>query len=159
VTPDGLIVDLFGPIEGSRHDSFMLGQSNLLFKLRQLMPADGSLGPVYSLYGDPAYPQSLHLFGGFRNVDAGSPQAQWNTMMSQVRQVVEWGFKEVICQWAFLDNRPRMRLMQSPVAKYYVIAVFLTNVRNCFYGGQIANYFGAEPLSIDDYFALVENLP
>jgi nuclease HARBI1 len=29
VTPDGLIVDLFGPIEGSRHDSFMLGQSNL----------------------------------------------------------------------------------------------------------------------------------
>ena len=43
----------------------------------------------------------------------------------------------------------------NPVAKYYVIAVFLTNVRSCFYGGQIANYFGAAPLSIDEYFALV----
>jgi hypothetical protein len=85
----------------------MLGQSNLLLKLRKLMPADGSLGPLYSLFGDPAYLQSLHLFGGFRNVAAGSLEALWNTMMLQVRQVVKWGFKEVICQWTFLDNRPR----------------------------------------------------
>ena len=155
VAPDGLIVDLFGPIVGSRHDSFMLGQSNLLNKLRDLMPADGSLGPVFSLYGDPAYPQSLHLFGGFRNAIPGSPEAQWNTMMSQVRQVVEWGFKEIITQWAFLDNRPRMRILKSPIAKYYVIACFLVNVRNCFYGGQIASYFGAMPLTIEEYFDLV----
>jgi nuclease HARBI1 len=73
VPPDGLIVDLFGPMVGSRHDSFMLGESNLLNKLRDLMPADGSLGTVFSLYGDPAYPQSLHLFGGFRNAIPGSP--------------------------------------------------------------------------------------
>jgi nuclease HARBI1 len=155
IAPDGLIVDLFGPIEGSRHDSYMLGQSNLLPKLRALMPADGSLGPVYSLYGDPAYPQSLHLFGGFRNPLPGSPEAQWNTLMSQVRQVVEWGFKEITAQWAFLDNRPRMRIMKSPIGKYYVIACFLVNLRNCFYGGQIAAYFDAMPLSVDDYLELV----
>ena len=155
ITPDGLIVDLFGPIEGSRHDSYMLGQSNLLAKLRDLMPADGSLGPVYSLYGDPAYPQSLHLFGGFRNAVHGSPEAQWNMMMSQVRQVVEWGFKEIIMQWSFLDNRPRMKVVKSPIAKYYVIAAFLTNCRNCFYGGQIASYFDVVPLKIEEYFELV----
>lgn len=157
IAPDGLIVDLFGPIEGSRHDSYMLGQSNLLQKLRDLMPADGSLGPVYSLYGDPAYPQSLHLFGGFRNTVPGSPQAQWNTLMSQVRQVVEWGFKEITAQWAFLDNRPRMRIMKSPIGKYYVIACFLVNLRNCFYGGQVASYFDAMPMSIDEYLGLVVN--
>jgi nuclease HARBI1 len=155
IAPDGLIVDLFGPIEGSRHDSYMLGQSNLLQKLRHLMPADGSLGPVYSLYGDPAYPQSLHLFGGFRNTVPGSPEAQWNTLMSQVRQVVEWGFKEITAQWAFLDNRPRMRIMKSPIGKYYVIACFLVNLRNCFYGGQITSYFDAMPMSIEEYLNLV----
>jgi hypothetical protein len=33
VTPDGLIVCLFGPIPGSRHDSFMLAESGLLQQL------------------------------------------------------------------------------------------------------------------------------
>lgn len=155
IAPDGLFVDLFGPIEGSRHDSYMLGQSNLLVKLRELMPEDGSLGTVYSIYGDPAYPQSLHLFGGFRNAVPGSPEAHWNTLMSQVRQVVEWGFKEIIAQWAFVDSRPRMKIIQSPIAKYYVIAAFLTNLRNCFYGGQIASYFDTVPMSIEEYLALV----
>jgi hypothetical protein len=81
------------------------------------MSADGSLGPVFSLYGDPAYPQSPHLFGGFRNTIPGSPEAQWNTMMSQVCQVVEWGFKEIITQRAFLDNHPQMKILKSPIAK------------------------------------------
>jgi hypothetical protein len=59
------------------------------------MPEDGGLGPVYSLYGDPAFLQSLYLSGGFRNPLPGSPEAQWNTLMSQVHQVVKWGFKEI----------------------------------------------------------------
>lgn len=156
VTPDGLIALLFGPIEGSRHDSYMLGESGLLPQLRALMPADGSLGPVYSLFGDPAYPQSLHIFGGFRHTIPGTVEARWNTLMSQVRQVVEWGFKEIVAQWAFVDHRPRMRIFKSPVGKYYVVATFLTNLRNCCYGGQIATYFETTPLSIEDYLSLVD---
>ena len=59
VTPDdGLIALLYGPIPGSRHDFFMLNNSGVLVQLRNLMP-DGPQHqiPVYSLYGDPAYPQ------------------------------------------------------------------------------------------------------
>jgi nuclease HARBI1 len=154
IAPDGLIVDLFGPIEGSRHETPTFWAKATSFPNSE-MPADGSLGPVYSLYGDLAYPQSLHLFGGFRNPLPGSPEAQWNTLMSQVRRVVEWGFKEITAQWAFLDIRPRMRIMKSPIGKYYVIGCFLVNLRNCFYGGQISAYFDAMPLSVDDYLELV----
>jgi hypothetical protein len=50
---------------------------------------DNGADPIYS---DPAYPQSRHLFGGFRNPIAVSAQAQWNTIMSKVRECVEWGF-------------------------------------------------------------------
>ena len=30
---------------------------------------------IYSLYGDLAYPQTVYLVGGFRNVDRGSDEA------------------------------------------------------------------------------------
>ena len=157
VAPDGFIVDLFGPIEGSRHDSYMLGQSNLLPKLRELMPEDGSRGPIYSLYGDPAYPQSPYIYGGFCNAVPGSPEAGWNTTMSQVRQVVEFGFKDVTQQWSFLDVKRQMKIMQSPVAKLYVVGVFLCNIRNCYYGSQTATYFGTEPMKIEEYLNMVED--
>jgi hypothetical protein len=152
VAPDGFIVDLFGPIPGSRHDSFMLGQSELLHKLRELMP-EGS--PLYSLYGDPAYPQSAYIFGAHRNAQAGSPEARWNTQMSKVRESVEWGFKEIVAQWAFLDFKASMMIFKMPVGQYFIVAAFLTNLRNCLYGGQVSSYFNAQVLSLQDYLNLL----
>ena len=35
VAPNGLIANLYGPVEGKRHDSGMLGDSGLLGKLQQ----------------------------------------------------------------------------------------------------------------------------
>ncbi|CAN0383785.1 unnamed protein product [Pylaiella littoralis] len=36
ITPDGLFVDLWGPVVGTRHDSYLLEQSGLLQKLSTL---------------------------------------------------------------------------------------------------------------------------
>ncbi len=36
-------------------------------------------GITYSLYGDPAYPQSAYVYGGYRNPQPGTPAAAWNT--------------------------------------------------------------------------------
>jgi DDE superfamily endonuclease len=51
-TPDGLIALLFGPVNGNRHNSFMLRDSGLLPMLHNLFPEGEK---QYSLYG----------FGGF----------------------------------------------------------------------------------------------
>jgi hypothetical protein len=144
VTPDGLIAMMFGPIPGSRHDSFMLGQSNLVQQLREVVPLNHEGIPMYQLYGDPAYPQSGVLFGGFRNARPGTIEAAWNTEMSKVRESVEWLFKEIIVQWSFLDYRPSMKIFLSPIGKYYIIGAFLTNLRCCCYGSQTSNYFGCD---------------
>ena len=72
VLPDGLFACMFGPITGNIHDSYMLGKSQLIPKLRQFMPEgdeqgwnpNGEARDVFSLYGDAAYPQSTYLFGG-----------------------------------------------------------------------------------------------
>ena len=157
VTPDGLIALLFGPVAGSRHDSFMLDESGLLPMLTQLMPADS---PIFSLYGDPAYPQSAYLYGGFRAALPGSAEAKWNTRMSKVREVVEWLFKEIISKWAFLDFKAGMKIFQFPVAQYYTVGAFLTNLHTCSYGSETCSYFGcAQPddgrLTMEQYLALV----
>jgi hypothetical protein len=75
--------------------------------------------------------------------------------MSQVRQVVEFGFKDVTQQWSFLDVKRQMKIMKSPVAKLYVVGVFLCNIRNCYYGSQTAAYFGTEPMKIEEYLNMV----
>ena len=153
VTPDGLIALLFGPINGNRHDSYMLRESGILQQLHQIMPLNGIF---YSLYGDPAYPQSAYLFGGYRNPGDGTAQAAFNTAMSAIREPVEWNFKEITAQFSFLDFKTSLKIFKFPVAKYYIVAAFLTNIRSFYYRNQTANYFDAETYTLDDYLSLVD---
>ena len=69
VTPDGLFAHMYGPVSGNRHDSFLLSNSGLLNKLQEFMPDDAPEdieAVLYSLYGDPAYPQTINIFGGYK---------------------------------------------------------------------------------------------
>jgi nuclease HARBI1 len=158
-TPDGLIALMYGPIPGSRHDSFMLGESNLIQQLREVIPLNDQGIPLYQLYGDPAYPQSGVLYGGFRNPPAGSIEANWNTEMSRVTESVEWMFKEIAIQWLYLDFRQSMKIFKSPIAKFYIIGAFLTNLRCCCYGSQTVQYFRCDTsnrrLTMRGYFDLI----
>jgi hypothetical protein len=147
---------LYGPIPGSRHDSFMLRESNLLPKLEECIPITrNNRIPLYQLYGDPAYPQSAYLFGGFRYARAGA-EAEWNTQMSKVRESVEWLYGEIVSLWSFLDMKRKMKLLLSPIHKYYVIGVFFTNIRCLTYGNECADYFDCkDQLSFEQYINLV----
>jgi hypothetical protein len=62
----------------------------------------------------------------------GSPEAIWNTQMSSVRKSVEWGFAYINKNWAFLNFQSALKLFKSPIAKYYIIATFLSNLRTCY---------------------------
>ncbi|KXJ17917.1 hypothetical protein AC249_AIPGENE21844 [Exaiptasia diaphana] len=87
-TPDGMIANLFGPVEGRRHDASMLRMSGVLEQL-----------PIYSLstagaplciYGDPAYPLRVHLMAPYRSANITPNQDAFNKSMSSVRVAVEW---------------------------------------------------------------------
>ena len=65
VTPDGLFAFMYGPMNGNWYDSFLLSTSGLLDKLQAFMlDLPGTV--AFSLYGDPAYPQSIYIFGGYK---------------------------------------------------------------------------------------------
>ena len=40
--------------------------------------------------------------------------------------------------------------------EYFTNAVFLQNLRTCLYGNQISAYFNMEPMSMDEYLALID---
>ena len=89
VAPNGLIANLFGPVEGRRHDSGMLAMSGLLDQLEQhSFTPDGQ--PL-CIYGDPAYPLRVFLQCPFaRRPDFTAQEQAFNESMSRVRVSVEW---------------------------------------------------------------------
>lgn len=64
VAPNGLIANLYGPVIGKRHDSGMLAESGLLGDLQRYSHSHD--GQPLCVYGDPAYPISVHMQRSFK---------------------------------------------------------------------------------------------
>jgi nuclease HARBI1 len=147
--PMGFYAHMPDPEMGARHDGFMLGNSNLEEQLEIMFP-----NKDFGLFGDPAYPQSELLLGGYTNHNLDERQQRYNTIMSGVRECVEWGFASVIQQFHFLDFSKQMKIMKMPVGCYYIAGCFLQNLRTCFYGNQTCKFFNMTPMKIEDYLEL-----
>jgi hypothetical protein len=143
-----MIANLFGPIEGRRHDSFMLAESKLLPQLELLNHTRG--GPAYYLYGDSGYPIRTCLISPFRG-RMTEDQARFNSSMTKVRVSVEWGFGKMLSQFAFLDYKKNLKLYKQAIGKTYAVAAILANVHTCLYGSQTSTKFGCEPPTVLQY--------
>ena len=129
VAPNGLIANMFGPVEGRRHDSAMLQMSGLLPYLHQF--SMGTEGNTLCIYGDPAYPIIPHLQGPFQGARITPLQEAWNTSMSKVRISVEWIFGDIINYFKFLDFKKNLKIGLNPVSKLYIVCSLLHNARAC----------------------------
>lgn len=147
VTPNGLIANMFGPVEGRRHDAALLAESGILNRITYFAEDNSPL----CLYGDAAYPLSPHLLCPYKNAILTQEQQAFNTGMSGAREAVEWAFGKIVQNFAFVDFKKNQKMYLQPVGKYYLIAALLTNCHTCFYGSQISTYFGLEPPSINEY--------
>ena len=121
---------MFGPIEGRRHDSFMLGESGLEDQLRNIAKPDGE---PYVLYGDPAYGLTNNILAPFRGADLTAAEKAFNRAMSKVRVSVERGFGKIAQYFAFLDFKMNLKVLLQPVAKYYIVASLLIKCHTCLY--------------------------
>ena len=120
--PNGIIGNLFGPIEGRRHDCFLLRESGILGSLNQF--AFNSQREPLCLYGDPAYPVRIHLQSPFQGPYLNDLQKELNTKMSGVRTSVEWLFGDITNWFAFMDYKKNLKLNLSAVGKCIWCAVF-----------------------------------
>lgn len=155
VAPDGMILDMYGPIEGRRHDMALFAASGLGDQFEQGQWTDRD-GHPYSLYGDPAYPLKDYLQSPIRNPTTVNEQL-FNARMSSVRECVEWGFGKIIQNFAFLDFKKNLKVLLQPVGKLYIVGSFLTNCHTCLYGSQTGEFFGLQPPNIEEYLDFPNN--
>lgn len=143
-----MIAHMFGPIEGRRHDAFMLGVSGLSAKLRRFVQPNGE---PYVIYGDPAYGITQNIIAPFRQAHLTDDEQEFNTRMSRVRTSVEWGFGKICQNFAYLDFKNNLKILLQPVGKYYLVACILINCHTCLYGSQTTAHFSLEPPPLETY--------
>ena len=145
--PNGLIAHMFGPIEGRRHDAFMLGVSGLSEKLQRFQRPNGE---PFVIYGDPAYGITQNIMAPFRGAQLTHDEKEFNKKISKVRVSVEWGFGKIIQNFAFLDFKKNLKVLLQPVGKYYLVASVLTNCHTCLYGSLTSKLLWRRPTCFGD---------
>jgi hypothetical protein len=150
---NGLVVSLHGPIEGRRHDSFILTDSKIANLLKTHFPQR-------YLYGDAGYGIKEWLLRPYQTSGMKPDQKKFNKALSRARVSVEWFFGEVVQYWAHVDFKKGMKIGKSPVGAKYIVASFLTNAMMC--ANQISKssrYFRCPLPTLDDYLANVDQFP
>ena len=149
-TSSGMIANLYGPVEGKRHDSAMLAMSGLLNQLQQY--SHNQNGNVLCIYGDAAYPLRQYMQAPFGGANLTPQEHAFNRSMSQVRVSVEWIFGETVNHFKFNDYKKNLKIGLSPVGKIYRVSALLVNAHNCLYPNNTSQFFNLDPPTIDEYF-------
>ena len=149
VAPNGLIANLFGPVEGRRHDSGMLGDSGLLRGLQQ--HAHGPNGNILLIYGDPVYPFKQQHMGPFRGAATTPLQVAWNKSISQSRASVERVFDDIIIS-NFWTLKTVLNYSRVLVVKKYIVCAIMQNARMCLYSNTSSEYSRVPPIPLANYF-------
>ena len=148
--PDGLIVHLYGPVEGHRHDAGVLAESGLPQQLAAHM--NSPTGMPYAVYGDPAYPLSPYIQKAYQSAARTPNQRRYNTSMNGARVSVEWAFGDIASWWKFVGAKKQQKMLLQPVALYYQVATLLTNLRTIVrYGNSTSKHFDISPPSLVEY--------
>ena len=143
--------NLFGPVEGRRHDSFMLAASGFLQELQRFSNCPVTGLPL-CVYGAPAYPIRAHLQRPYKGAVLIPAQQDFNTSMSKVRSSVEWIFGDIVNYFKFLDFKKNLKIGLSAVGKMYVTCALMQNARSILYGSVTSEYFGVNPPTLEEYF-------
>ena len=112
------LLPTFGPVEGRRHDAFILTESCLLSKLQQFKRPNGE---PYVIYGDPAYGVTAQVLSPYRTNGLTAAEQEFNRRMSAVRVSVEWTFGKVLQYFSFLDYKKNHKVLLQPTGKYYLV--------------------------------------
>ena len=146
VTANRVIANLYGPVEGYRHDSGKLAYSCFLQQQEHDL---NFYQESMCLYGDSAYPLRVHLQGLFPNPIL--EQLKYNKTMSQAHVEIEYVFSNISNFFAFLDFEKNLKIGISFVGKIYTCCALMQNTRNCLYGCMTSIFFQWTIYSMD-YF-------
>jgi hypothetical protein len=148
VTPDGIIAHFFGPVDGRRHDIYMLRLSGIEEVLEKNSAFHGKV-----VYGDPAYGCSNVFCCPHKGCQLNIHQRKFNRAMSGVRVSVEWTYGQIVNYFSYLDYHRQLKVFKSPVAELYKLGVLFVNCVTIMQRTNTnASYFECEPPTLEEYF-------
>ncbi|KIJ53223.1 hypothetical protein M422DRAFT_103130, partial [Sphaerobolus stellatus SS14] len=149
ISPDGLVIHVYGPVDGRRHDQTVFTESGLEDLLeKHFWTPNGQ--PLF-LYGDPAYRDGAHILSPYRGPVITEDQQAFNTQMSRIREPIEWLFKEVAQNFTFIDFSRSQKILLTPCALYYLVALLMCNAHTILHYPQIPQYFTCPPPTLEEY--------
>jgi len=148
VSPDGLHSFYYGPVEGRRHDMYLLNCGGLDLHLDNL---HARVGEQFHVYGDAAFSLTENIQTGFNRGYTTPSQQAYTAAMTKARVSVEWGFGGVCNTFKYLDYRPQLKVGASPIGKEYRVAILLRNFKTCLEGGQGCGFFQCFPPPLQEY--------
>ena len=139
-TLNGIIANLFDPLEVRCHDSFIQAHSGVLVQLEQhSFHSQGNNLCINSDAGDTLCADIyIHLF---LETLHKQQQKYFNEAMSKVRVSVAWLFGDIIKQFKFTYLEKNQKIGLSPIAKQYGVIVLLTNTFTCLYRNNNSQVF------------------
>jgi hypothetical protein len=155
--PDGMVV-MEGPEPGYETDTMVWRDCLIRQQLEGIMQSRQADNPPQrrlKLYADKIYntcPLITAAFNKRHGLVRPWMRAE-NFLMSKIRVAIEWTFGNIVMLYKFVDFAKGQKLMESPLAKHYIVAVLLANCHTCIYGDQHNEYFDCDPPSLDDYLS------
>jgi DDE superfamily endonuclease len=150
--PDGIILNLFGPWEGRRHDMTLFRESEIEHAL-----SEGLTGGAeqHHLYADSGYVVRPYMLAPFPRQTRDLGELTFNRRMAKVRVTVEWAFKDVKKYFLHQSFSQKMVLSRVPIGKWYICTALLWNFRVTLYGSPTAAHFDVEPPTLQEYINLL----
>lgn len=139
VAPNGLFLQMWGPVSIRVHDSPLVLSSRLNQKLARL--SDYS-GVTIKAHGDSAYPRRSHLI----------KHASYS--MAQKRIVNEWAFGKMQQHFSVTDFEANLKVFLNRPARTYIVCTLLCNMHSCCYGSNCATYFRCPAPSLEQYLSM-----
>jgi len=112
------------------------------------------------IYGDPAYTGAYRVIGPYLRQPRRpllAKEMEFNYIISTIRISIEHLFGRILKLWGSDGYKYSRQIGNQPVAAYYMIAIFLTNVRTCLgnNGNQVSSYFNCRPPTLREYLGSV----
>lgn len=121
---NGIVGNLFGPVNGRRHDSHVLAR---IWSV-----------PVYS---DSGYPLKKYLMIPFKG-NLTRRENILNKKMSKFRVTVEGGYAKVLQLFPFVDFKKNLKVYKQEVGNYYKVTTILSE------------FFECDPAELEEYLGL-----
>ncbi|RDB30989.1 hypothetical protein Hypma_000158 [Hypsizygus marmoreus] len=133
LTPDGIMIHIYGPVEGRQHDETVYKESSLedILKAHFHTPEEAEL----FIFGDSGYSCHGHILTPYKDPQTEA-QHSWNSQMSKVHEPVDQNAKVLL----------------QPCGLYYLVAILLCNAHTILHYSQTLQYFNCAPPSLEEYF-------